>query len=115
MIEIGFDLMIFLIQVIPILFLWYLFKEIKYFLGGYGFEIFDTVSLDDRFYTFGGYWKNGTYGDHVYQFKDFQWSLAGQMLGARGASFAVRFDREIFIIGGYPIEILEPDHEFYPV
>ena len=73
------------------------------------------MSLDDRVYTFGGYWKNGTYGDHVYQFKDFQWSLAGQMLCARGASFAVRFDREIFIIGGYPLEIFEPDHEFYPV
>ena len=83
-------------------------------LGGYGHEIFDTVSLDDRVYTFGGYWKNGTYGDHVYQFKDYQWSFAGKMLGKRGASFAIRFDREIFVIGGYPFKELEPDHIVYP-
>ena len=79
------------------------------FLGGYGNEVFDTISLEDRVYTFGGYWKNGTFGDHVYQFKNFEWSMVGNMIRPRGASAAVRFDREIFILGGYP------NAEFYPV
>ena len=81
----------------------------KSFLGGYGNEVFDTISLEDRVYTFGGYWKNGTFGDHVYQFKNFEWSMVGNMIRPRGASAAVRFDREIFILGGYP------NAEFYPV
>lgn len=77
--------------------------------GGYGNEVFDTISLEDRVYTFGGYWKNGTFGDHVYQFKDYKWSLVANMIKPRGASVALRFDREVFIIGGYP------NAEFYPV
>ena len=85
---------------------WLTFTKI---LVGYGNEVFDTISLKDRVYTFGGYWKNGTWSDHVYQFKNYKWSLVGDLLAPRGASFAARFDREIFIIGGYP------NAEFYPV
>ena len=37
--------------------------------GGYGNEGYAIVELEDSILTFGGYWKNGTCSEYVFQFK----------------------------------------------
>ena len=68
--------------------------------GGYGNEVFDTVSLNDRVYTFGGYWKNNTNSETVFMFKDNTWSNVGDMMIRRRGAGAMRYYNQIYVIGG---------------
>ena len=53
--------------------------RVKFISGGYGNEVFAAVSLQDRVYTFGGYWKNGTQSDVAFMFRANVWSQVGTL------------------------------------
>ena len=66
------------------------------------------MSLQDRVYTFGGYWKNGTQSDVAFMFKANVWSQVGTLQAKRMCAGAVRYENQLYLVGGLQEDQVSP-------